>query len=561
MAEPETRADLPLRDFIRDAIQDDLAEGRVAQVVTRFPPEPNGYLHIGHAKSICLNFGIAEAFGGRCHLRFDDTNPTREDMEYIEAIKADVRWLGYDWGEHLYHASDYFEQLYSWAESLILAGKAYVCELSGEDIRAYRGTLTEPGRPSPWRDRPPEESLALFRRMRAGDFEDGSRVLRARIDMASGNINLRDPVLYRILHATHPKTGDAWCLYPTYDYAHGQSDALEGVSHSLCTLEFEDHRPLYDWLIDSLPVPARPRQIEFARLNLTHTVLSKRRLITLVNEGHVLGWDDPRMPTLCGMRRRGFPPEAIRDFIQRIGVAKAQGTVEMALLEHCVRERLNQIAPRRMAVLDPLPVTIENYPEGQVEWVELANNPVDPAAGSRTVPFSRTLLVERDDFMEDPPAKFYRLAPGREVRLRGAYLVTCQEILRDPNGAVTGLVCRYDPESRGGQAPDGRKVRGTIHWVEAERSIPAQISLYGPLFKSQDPGGIEDWRADLDPRSHQLLEGARLEPSLAELSPGSCVQFERLGYFAADSDHQATHPVFNRTLPLRDSWAKVQGKG
>ena len=476
------------RDFIRDIVRADLAAGRHDTVVTRFPPEPNGYLHIGHAKSICLNFGVAEDFGGRCHLRFDDTNPLKEEQRYIEAIKRDVRWLGFDWGEHLHFASDYFEQLYEWAEHLVRHGDAYVDDLSPDEIRAYRGTLTEPGRNSPYRDRTPEENLDLLRRMRAGEFPDGARVLRAKIDMASGNLNLRDPVLYRILHATHPRTGDAWCIYPTYDFAHGQSDAIEGVTHSLCTLEFEDHRPLYDWLIEHLPVPSRPRQYEFARLNLSHTILSKRRLIQLVEEGHVRGWDDPRMPTLAGLRRRGVPPAAIREFARRIGVAKSDNLVDVALLEHCVREVLNRTAERRMAVLRPLRVVIENYPEGQTEEFEAINNPEDPAAGMRRVPFSRELFIERNDFMEDPPRGFFRLAPGREVRLRYAYLITCREVERAAAGNVALLRCTYDPATRGGDAPDGRKVRGTLHWVSAAHSLPAEVRLYDHLFKRAEPG-------------------------------------------------------------------------
>ena len=475
-------------DFIRDIVRAERAAGRNDAVVTRFPPEPNGYLHIGHAKSICLNFGVARDFGGRCNLRFDDTNPVKEEHEFIEAIERDVRWLGFDWGERAYFASDYFEQLYAWAEHLVQAGDAYVDDLSAEEIRAYRGTLTEPGRNSPYRDRAPEENLDLLRRMRAGEFAEGARVLRAKIDMAAGNINLRDPVLYRIRYAHHPRTGDAWCIYPTYDYAHGQSDAIEHVTHSLCTLEFEDHRPLYDWLIEHLPVPSRPRQYEFARLNLSHTVLSKRRLVQLVREGHVRGWDDPRMPTLAGLRRRGVPAAAIRDFIGRVGVAKADNRVEIALLEHCVRELLNRTAPRRMAVLRPLKVVITNYPEGQSEQFEAINNPEDPAAGTRPVTFARELWIEREDFMEDPPKKFFRLAPGREVRLRYAYLITCDEVIKDAAGEVALLRCTYDPATRGGDAPDGRKVKATLHWVSAAAALPAEIRLYDHLFTREDPG-------------------------------------------------------------------------
>ena len=549
------------QDFIRDIVRTDLEAGRHETVVTRFPPEPNGYLHIGHAKSMCLNFGVAEEFGGRCHLRFDDTNPIKEEQEYIEAIEEDVRWLGFDWGEHLYFASDHFETLYDWGEHLIRTDKAYIDDLSAEEMRSYRGTLTEPGRDSPHRDRPADESLDLFRRMRAGEFPDGTRVLRARIDMASGNMNLRDPVLYRILHARHPRTGDAWCIYPTYDFAHGQSDAIEGVTHSLCTLEFEDHRPLYDWLIDNLPAPSRPRQYEFARLSLTHTVLSKRRLIQLVREGHVRSWDDPRMPTLCGLRRRGVPPAAIRDFIGRIGVAKADNLVEVAMLEHCIRELLNKTAERRMAVLRPLKVVIENYPEDRDEQLEAVNNPEDPAAGARSVPFSRELYIERDDFMEEPPKKFFRLAPGREVRLRYAYFLTCREAVKDAAGEVVELRCTYDPATRGGNAPDGRKVKATLHWVSAAHAMTAEVRVYDHLFARPDPGTEGDVLDDLNPASLELLQDCRLEPALAEAVPGTAVQFERLGYFCPDPDTTPEHPVFNRTATLRDIWAKIQAKG
>jgi glutaminyl-tRNA synthetase len=546
------------RDFIRDIVRADLEAGRHEVVVTRFPPEPNGYLHIGHAKAICLNFGVAEDFGGRCHLRFDDTNPLKEEIEYIEAIKEDVRWLGFDWGEHLYFASDHFERLYEWAEHLIRNGDAYVDDLSPEEIRAYRGTLTEPGRNSPYRERAPEENLDLLRRMRAGEFPDGARVLRAKIDMGSGNINLRDPVLYRILHALHPRTDDAWCIYPTYDFAHGQSDAIEGVTHSLCTLEFEDHRPLYDWLIEHLPVPSRPRQYEFARLNLSHTILSKRRLIQLVEDGHVRGWDDPRMPTLAGLRRRGVPPAAIRDFARRIGVAKADNLVDVALLDHCVRDLLNRTAERRMAVLRPLKVVIENYPEGENEEFEAINNPEDPAAGSRRVPFARELYIERDDFMEEPAPKFFRLAPGREVRLRYAYLVTCRAVEKDAEGNVALLRCTYDPATRGGDAPDGRKVKGTLHWVAAAHAVPAEVRLYDHLFTEPEPGARGDFLADLNPRSLEILTGCRLEPGLA--ASGAAVQFERQGYFCRDPDSTPERPVFNRAAPLRDTWARLQAK-
>ncbi|RME99490.1 MAG: glutamine--tRNA ligase/YqeY domain fusion protein [Alphaproteobacteria bacterium] len=550
----------PSNNFIRDIIREDLESGRVRSLVTRFPPEPNGYLHIGHAKSICLNFGLADEFGGRCHLRLDDTNPVKEEEEYIEAIKRDVRWLGYDWGEHLYFASDYFEQLYEWAEYLIGAGKAYVDDLSAEEIRAYRGTLTEPGKNSPYRDRTREENLDLFRRMRAGEFGAGERVLRARIDMSSGNINLRDPVLYRILHAAHPRTGTRWCIYPTYDFAHGQSDAIEGVTHSLCTLEFADHRPLYDWLLENLPVPARPRQIEFSRLNLSHTVLSKRRLIQLVDEGHVRGWDDPRMPTISGLRRRGYPPEAIRDFAARVGVTRQDNLIEMALLEFCARELLNKTAERRMAVLRPLKVVIENYPEGESEELEAINNPEDEIAGKRKVSFSRELYIERDDFMEDPPRKFFRLAPGREVRLRYAYFITCREVVKDASGEIVELRCTYDPETRGGNAPDGRKVKGTIHWVSAAHSVAAEVRLYDTLFHEEEPEIGDDLKAALNPHSLTVVENARLEPSLAALPAGTTVQFERQGYFCADPDSREGRPVFNRTVGLRDSWAKIKNK-
>ena len=548
------------RDFIRDIVRADLAAGDIETVVTRFPPEPNGYLHIGHAKSMCLNFGIARESGGRCHLRFDDTNPVKEEHEYIQAIQEDVRWMGFDWGQYLYHASDHFETLYAWAEHLIGAGLAYVDDLSPEEIRAHRGTLTEPGRDSPFRERGPEESLELFRRMRAGEFRDGARVLRAKIDMASGNMNLRDPVIYRILHAAHPRTGDAWCIYPTYDFAHGQSDAIEGVTHSLCTLEFADHRPLYDWLIENLPVPTVPRQTEFARLNLSYTVLSKRRLIQVVEGGHVNGWDDPRMPTLRGLRRRGFPPAAIRDFCRRIGIAKADNMVEAALLEHCARELLNKTAERRMAVLDPLKVVIENYPKGQTETLQAINNPEDAVAGSREVPFARELYIEAADFMEEPPRKFFRLAPGREVRLRYAYFITCREAVKDTNGKIVELRCTYDPETRGGDAPDGRKVKGTIHWVSAEHAVPAELRLYDHLFTKPVPGADGDVIDDLNPESLTVLANCRLEPSLAEAEQGAPLQFERQGYFAPDPDSTPGRLVFNRTVALRDSWAKIQMK-
>jgi glutaminyl-tRNA synthetase len=566
MAETETKAnhnasDVPTRDFVRETVRDDLDSGRLQAVVTRFPPEPNGYLHIGHAKSICLNFGLAREFGGRCHLRFDDTNPAREEQEYIDAIQADVRWLGFDWGEHLYYASDYFEQLYAWAEALIEAGLAYVDDQSAEEIREGRGTLTEPGRPGPFRDRSPAENLDLFRRMRAGEFPDGARVLRAKIEMAAGNINLRDPVLYRIVNAPHPRTGTAWRIYPTYDFAHGQSDAIEGITHSVCTLEFEDHRPLYDWLIEHLPVPSRPRQYEFARLNLTHTVLSKRRLIQLVTEGHVAGWDDPRMPTVSGLRRRGYPAAAIRDFCARIGVSKSNSVVEVQMLEAAVRDALNASAPRRMAVLDPIKVVIENYPEGEGETVTLPNHPADETAGVREVPFGREIYIERDDFMEDPPNKFFRLAPGREIRLRGAYFITCTDVVKGPGGEVTELHCTYDPATRGGDAPDGRKVRGTLHWVSATHGVKAEVRLYDHLFVRPDPGADGDYLADINPDSLAVRDGCVVEPALADAAVGEAVQFERIGYFCADPESAPGRPVFNRTVGLRDSWAKVQAKG
>ncbi len=548
-------------DFIREIVAADLRDGKHQTIVTRFPPEPNGYLHIGHAKSICLNFGIANEFAGRCHLRFDDTNPTKEEQEYIDSIQADVRWLGFDWGKHLYYASDYFDQLYEWAVYLIGAGKAYVDDLSADEIREHRGTLTEPGRNSPWRDRPIAENLDLFERMRAGEFPDGARVLRARIDMAAPNINLRDPVLYRILHADHPRTGDKWCIYPMYDFAHGQSDAIEGITHSICTLEFEVHRPLYDWFIDNLPVPSKPRQIEFARLNITYTVLSKRVLLRLVNEGLVRGWDDPRMPTISGLRRRGYPAEGIRDFAALIGVAKSDSVVEVGQLEHVVRDVLNRKAIRRFAVLDPIKLVIENYPEGRVEEMDVVNNPEDPAAGTRKVPFSRELWIEREDFMEEPPAKFFRLAPGREVRLRSAYFVTCTGVVKDAAGEVVELRCTYDPATRGGDSPDGRRPKATLHWISADHAMPAEVRLYDHLFTRPDPGADGDLFADLSPDSEKVLTGAMVEPTLAGLRVGETVQFERLGYFCPDTDSTPEHPVFNRTLTLKDTWAKLQAQG
>ena len=560
--ETDTQESTP-SDFIREQIRADLEAGRHPSIVTRFPPEPNGYLHLGHAKSICLNFGVAEEFGGRCHLRLDDTNPAKEDEEYIEAIKEDVKWLGFDWGEHLFFASDNFEQLYQMAISLIDAGKAYVDDLSADEIREYRGTLTEPGRDSPDRYRPPDENMALFMRMKRGEFEDGKKVLRAKIDMASGNMNMRDPVLFRIMHAEHPRTGTEWTIYPTYDFAHGQSDAIEGITHSLCTLEFEDHRPLYDWLIENLPVPSRPKQYEFSRLNVSHTVLSKRRLMQLVNDGHVAGWDDPRMPTLRGLRRRGVPPEAIRNFIAKLSISKNEGTVEMAAFDFEIREHLNRHAERRLAVLNPLKIVIENYPEGETEDLEAVNNPQDAEAGVRPLRFSREIYVERDDFIEDPPKKFFRLGPGREVRLRFAYFVTCTEVIKDGAGEVIELRCTYDPETKGGNAPDGRKVKGTIHWVSAADAIDAEIRLYNPLFSTEAPGSSDgggDFIDHIAPNSLEILTGCKLEPSLRDAVVGQAIQFERTGYFCVDPDATPDKPVFNRTIALRDSWAKVKGK-
>ena len=548
-------------DFIREIVAADLRDGRHETIVTRFPPEPNGYLHIGHAKAICIDFGIAREFGGRCNLRFDDTNPTKEEQEYIDCIQEDIHWLGFDWGEHLYFASDYFGQLYEWAVYLINAGKAYVDDHSAEEIREHRGTLTEPGRHSPYRDRSIEENLDLFERMRKGEFPNGARVLRAKIDMASPNMNMRDPAMYRIMHAEHPRTGEAWCVYPMYDYAHGQSDAIEGVTHSLCSLEFEIHRPLYDWFIDNLPVPSRPRQIEFARLNITYTVLSKRVLLTLVKEGHVRGWNDPRMPTISGLRRRGFPAEAIREFAALIGVAKSDSVIEVGQLEHVVRGVLNRKSARRFAVLAPLKMVIENYPEGQTEEMDVVNNPEDPSAGSRKVPFSRELWIEREDFMEEPPAKFFRLAPGREVRLRSAYFVTCTGVVKDAAGKVVELRCTYDPATRGGDSPDGRKPKATLHWISAAHAVTAEVRLYDHLFTRPDPGADGDLFADLNPDSEKVLQGCMVEPALAELPIGETVQFERLGYFCPDTDSTPDHPVFNRTLTLKDTWAKLQAQG
>ncbi|MCU0579547.1 MAG: glutamine--tRNA ligase/YqeY domain fusion protein [Desulfobacterota bacterium] len=552
-------------DFIRAIIQEDLKTGQYqGRVHTRFPPEPNGYLHIGHAKSICLNFGIARDFGGFCNLRFDDTNPSKEEVEYVESIQEDVRWLGFDWGERRYYASDYFEQLYEFALHLIRKGRAFVCDLNADEVRATRGTLTEPGRDSPFRDRSVEENLDLFTRMRAGEFPDGSRTLRARIDMAAPNLNLRDPVLYRIMHAEHHRTGKAWCIYPMYDWAHGQCDSLEGITHSICTLEFEDHRPLYDWFIEELGIH-HPRQIEFARLNLTYTVMSKRKLLQLVTEGLVSGWDDPRLPTISGLRRRGFTPEALRDFCSRIGVAKRDSIVDLALLEHCLREDLNRRAPRVMAVLRPLKVVLTNYPEDQVEELEAVNNPEDPAMGTRTVPFAREIYIEREDFREDPPRKYFRLAPGREVRLRYAYFITCQEAVKDPlTGEISELRCTYDPATRGGDAPDGRKVKATLHWVAAGPSLQAEVRLYDRLFQNPNPAAEKDgvhFKTTLNPHSLEVLRDCRLEPGLKEALPGSRFQFERLGYFCADTvDSRPGQPVFNRTATLRDTWAKISEK-
>jgi glutaminyl-tRNA synthetase len=545
-------------NFVRAAVAEDLETGRFKQpIVTRFPPEPNGYLHIGHAKAIAVDFGIAQEFGGHCNLRFDDTNPTKETQEYVDAIMRDIRWLGYEWGEHLYHASDNFEQLYEWAVQLIKAGKAYVDDLTPEQVRETRGTLTEPGRESPYRNRSVEENLDLFARMRAGEFEDGAKTLRGKIDMASPNLNLRDPVMYRIRKTPHQRTGDAWCIYPMYDWAHGQSDSIERVTHSLCSLEYEDHRPLYDWYLDALGI-YHPRQIEFARLSLSHTVMSKRKLLTLVEQGHVRGWDDPRMPTLAGLRRRGFTPEAIRDFCERIGVAKAANLVEFAHLEHCVREDLNKRAERRMAVLQPLKLVIENYPEGQVEEFEAVNNPEDPSAGTRKVPFSRNLYIEQDDFRDPPPPKYFRLSPGAEVRLRYAYVIKCTGVERDAGGNVSTVRATYDPATRGGDAP-GRKIRGTIHWVSAPHAVDAEVRLYDTLFTVPKPDDAEDFASVLNPGSLEVIGEAKVERALGDVPPETRVQFERLGYFVADwHDSKPGAPVFNRTVGLRDTWGKIE---
>jgi glutaminyl-tRNA synthetase len=546
-------------DFIREKIRDDINTRKHKIIATRFPPEPNGYLHLGHALSICLNFSIAEEFGGTCNLRFDDTNPAKEEIEFIEAIKEDVQWLGFSWEGSPKFASDYFDQLYLWAEHLIEAGKAYVDDLTAEEIREYRGTLTEPGKPSPFRDRDVDENLDLFRRMKDGEFSEGQRVLRAKIDLASGNINLRDPVIYRIIHASHPRTANKWCIYPTYDFAHGQSDAIEKISHSLCTLEFADHRPLYNWFIDALPVPAHPNQYEFAKLQMTYTVLSKRRLTRLVAENHVEGWNDPRMATLSGLRRRGVPAAALRDFVQRLSVSKNEGEVEIALLEHCIRENLNIESERRMAVLNPLKVVIENYPNPGSEWLEATNNPNFPEKGSRLVPFSKEIWIERGDFLEDPPKKFFRLAPGREVRLRYAFFITCTDIVKDTSGEIIEVRCTYDPETRGGNAPDGRKVKGTIHWVSSEHAQDAEIRLYNPLYVCPHPGSENDFIDDINPNSVEILNDCKLEPSISELNNDLAIQFERMGYFFKDETSQPDKLIFNRTISLRDTWQKIKG--
>ena len=559
-----TNESAPSVHFIKKIIEDDLETNKYdGRVMTRFPPEPNGYLHIGHAKSICLNFGLAQEYGGLCNLRFDDTNPTKEEVEYVESIQEDVRWLGFHWDDRLYYASDYFEQLYQYAVQLIKENKAYVDSLSAEEIKEYRGTLTEPGRESPDRNRPVEENLDLFERMRAGEFEDGTYVLRAKIDMASGNLNMRDPVMYRILHAEHHRTGDKWCLYPMYDWAHGLSDSIEGITHSICTLEFEDHRPLYDWFLEQLEV-YQPQQIEFARLNLTHTVMSKRKLLRLVQDDHVSSWDDPRMPTISGLRRRGYTPESIREFCERIGVAKKDSVVDIKLLEYCIREDLNKYAPRVLGVLRPLRVIIDNYPEDQVEELEAINNPEDPSMGTRTVPFSQVLYIEREDFREDAPKKWFRLAPGREVRLRYGYYITCVDVVKDDNtGEILELHCTYDPETKGGWSSDGRKVRGTLHWVSAAHAIDAEVRLYDHLFSDANPEEVADgvdFQSNINPNSLEILKSCKLEPSLTQTTPGSRYQFERLGYFSVDTDSSEEKLVFNRTVTLRDTWAKIEKK-
>ncbi|MDK2920681.1 MAG: glutaminyl-tRNA synthetase [Desulfonauticus sp.] len=550
-------------NFIKQIIEKDLADGKHKTIITRFPPEPNGYLHIGHAKSICLNFGLAEEYQGRCHLRFDDTNPEKESPEYVESIKEDVKWLGFDWGGHLYFASDYFEKFYNYALELIKKGKAYVCQLSPEEIREYRGTLTEPGKESPYRNRSVEENLELFEKMKNGEFEEGECVLRAKIDMSSPNLNMRDPVIYRIKKIRHHRTGDKWCIYPTYDFAHCLSDAIEGITHSLCTLEFEDHRPLYDWFLDELNTPCHPQQIEFARLNLSYTVMSKRKLNLLVQEGYVSGWDDPRMPTISGMRRRGYTPEAIKDFCERIGIAKSDNLVDYSLLEHCVREDLNKRALRFMGVLEPLKVVIVNYPEEQEEELEAINNPEDPSAGKRKIPFSREIYIEKSDFREDPPRKFFRLAPGKEVRLRYAYYITCEEVVKDEQGNIVELRCTYDPESRGGYTPDGRKVKGTLHWVDARKAKKAKVRLYDRLFLVENPALEEkkgkSFKELLNPESLKEVE-ALVEPALYGLKPGDVFQLERVGYFCVDRDSTSESLVLNRTVTLKDSWAKIEAK-
>ena len=547
-------------DFIREAVREDLKKGKNGgKVHTRFPPEPNGYLHIGHAKSICLNFGLADEFSGKCNLRFDDTNPTKEESEYVESIKKDISWLGFDWGDREYYASDYFEKLYEYAVFLIKKDKAYVCDLSADEIRQYRGTLKTPGKESPYRSRPVEENLKLFEEMKNSKYEDGTKVLRAKIDMSSPNLNMRDPIMYRILHETHHRTGDKWCIYPTYDWAHGQSDSIEDITHSICTLEFEDHRPLYNWFLEQLAIH-RPRQIEFARLNLTYTIMSKRKLLELVKEKHVNGWDDPRMPTLSGIRRRGYTPEAIRNFCSQIGMAKADSTIDIAFLEHFVREDLNKKAPRVMGVINPLKVVIDNYPQSSFEELDAINNPEDLSAGKRKIPFSKILYIEKEDFMEDPPKKFYRLAPGREVRLRYAYFIKCNDVIKDKDGNITELHCTYDPETKGGDAPDGRKVRATLHWVSAEHSIKAEIRLYDRLFLKENPlktQGSEDYRDNINPDSLKVVTDCMLEPSLSRAAPGDIYQFERLGYFSVDLDTTEDNIVFNRTSTLRDQWAKI----
>jgi len=566
---PDSNAETPdapaSLNFIQQIIAQDNASGKFdRRVHTRFPPEPNGYLHIGHAKSICLNFGLAEENGGQCNLRFDDTNPTKEEQEYVDSIQEDVRWLGVDWEDRLFYASDYFDQLHDWAVQLIKGGQAYVCDLDAGEMREHRGTLTEPGTDSPHRDRSVEENLDLFRRMREDEFPDGSRTLRAKVDMAHPNVTMRDPVMYRILHATHHRTGDKWCIYPVYDFTHGQSDSIERITHSICTLEFENHRPLYDWYIAALGIYA-PQQIEFARLNLTYTVLSKRKLLQLVTDGHVNGWDDPRMPTISGLRRRGYTPESIRNFCADIGITKFDGTTDIAVLENSVRQHLNQTAPRVMGVLRPLKVVIENYPEGQVDQLDAVNNPEDASAGTRKVPFGRELYIEQADFMEDAPRKFFRLAPGREVRLRYAYLLTCRDVVKDDEGNVVEVRCTYDPETRGGSAPDGRKVKGTIHWVSAEHAVQAEVRLYDHLFDQPDPDDGEEGQEftdNLNPNSLEVLADCRLEPSLADARPGDRIQFERNGYFCVDTiDSTPGKPVFNRTVALRDRWAKIEKKG